>query len=61
MTETMIALPVPLTKVRIWSTSWISSPISPPFGMVMMTSWVCSPVQSTRRKSGLFSASVAIV
>ncbi len=61
MPET-IAFPVPLTKVRIWSvSSWTSSPISPPGGIVMITSWLCSPVQSTRRKSGLFSASVAIV
>src|SRR5688572_23423555 len=29
--------------------------------MVMITSWLCSPVQSTRRKSGLFSASVAML
>src|SRR3954453_8509459 len=57
----MTAFPVPLTKVRIWSTSWTSSPISPPSGMVMITTWVCFPVHSTRRKSGLFSASVAIV
>ena len=57
-----VAFPVPLTKVRIWSVSGcVSSPISPPGGMVMMTSWVCSPVHSTRRKSGLVSASVAIV
>ena len=58
----MRASPVPLTKVRIWSvSSCTSSPISPSGGMVMITSWLCSPVQSTRRKSALFSASVAMV
>src|SRR3954469_7287819 len=56
------ASPVPLTKVRIWSvSSCTSSPISPPGGIVMITSWVFVPVQRTRRKSGLFSASVAMV
>src|SRR6185436_19984170 len=30
-------------------------------GIVMMTSWVCFPVHSTRRKSGLFSATVAML
>ena len=33
----------------------------PPTGIVMITSWVCSPVHSTRRKSALCSATVAIV
>ena len=41
--------------------SCTSSPISPPAGIVMITSWVCSPVHSTRRKSALFSATVAMV
>ena len=56
------ASPVPLTKVRIWSvSSWVSAPISPPGGMVMMTSWVWLPVHRTRRKSALCSATVAMV
>jgi hypothetical protein len=57
----MTALPTPLTKDRIWSfSSWVSSPISPSGGIVMMTSCVCSPVHRTRRKSALFSAVVAM-
>src|SRR3954453_611154 len=57
----MRASPTPLRKIRIWSLSGcVSSPISPPGGMVMLTSWLCSPVQSTRRKSALSSATVAI-
>ena len=39
---------------------WVSSPISPPGGIVMVTSWLLSPVQSTRRKSVLCSATLAI-
>src|SRR3954454_11021229 len=51
----------PLTNDRIWSfSSCVSSPISPCGGMVITTSWVCLPVHSTRRKSALFSATVAI-
>src|SRR4051795_3170650 len=51
----------PLTKDRIWSfSSCVSRPISPFGGMVITTSWVCLPVHSTRRKSALFSATVAI-